>query len=79
MTLLEILPKNEFGEIVLAPGKSIAGEVHDATASPAWFAETFPDLAHATVPLADGQYAKLKAIDSYWAQNAERWRDEGLI
>lgn len=79
MTLLEILPKTEAGEIILTPGKKIAGEYHDSTASPTWFAETFTDLAQATVPLTDEQYSKLTAIDSYWAQNAERWRDDGLI
>ena len=55
-------------------GVDLPGEV-----DPAWFAKAFPELAEATVPLTDEQYAQLCGIDRFWAANAERWRDEGRI
>lgn len=79
MRLIDALPKSPDGMIVLNPagesgGTSIAGEV-----SPALFTELFPELANAPVPLDSGTFAALKSIDRFWAENAERWRSEGII
>lgn len=78
MTLIDVLPK-EFGKIVLSPGGSINGENIDAHVDQQWFINNFPEIANAEVPLTDEQLQKLKNIDVYWKQNAERWRLEGLI
>lgn len=80
MTLLQALPKDSDGEIVLNPagmtsdGKVLVGAV-DATA----FANNFDALAGASVPLSDADFAALKAIDEFWSANADTWRAAGLI
>ena len=77
MTLLDALTIDNI--IRLSPGGSADGQPIVGDVDPAWFAETFPMLAEASVPLTDEQYAQLKAVDPFWAQNAERWRAEGRI
>lgn len=77
MTLLEALTVDD--QILLSPAGSDNGQPIDGVVDPMWFAKTCPELAQATVPLTDEQYAQLHAIDHYWAQNAARWRSEGRI
>ena len=77
MTLLEAITTGS--SIILSPAGSDNGQLIVGEADPVWFADAFPELAQAPVPLADGQYAQLCAIDRFWAQNAERWRAEGRI
>ena len=77
MTLLDAITTDDI--IELSPGGSADGQPIDGEVDPAWFAETFPALAEAVVPLTGEQYAQLCGIDQFWATNAERWRAEGRI
>jgi hypothetical protein len=77
MTLLEAITADD--QIVLSPAGSDIGQPIDGVVDPMWFAGAFSALAQATVPLTDEQYAELRGIDAFWAQNAERWRSEGRI
>lgn len=77
MSLLDAIATD--GLILLAPGGISDGQPIDGTVDAEWFAVQFPALAQSPVPLAAEQYSKLKAIDSFWAANAERWRAEGRI
>ena len=79
MTLLDKLPRSENGEIILSPGGKVDGTPVNTTVSPVWFSENFPDLATAELPLTEDLFQRLRGIDPYWRQNAERWRSEGLI
>lgn len=79
MTLIDKLPKNEEGQIILSPGGSINGKPVDGVVEPTWFSENFPEIANAEVPLGDKEYQALRGIGDFWRQNAERWRAEGLI
>ena len=82
MTLLEALPKDGRGQIVLDP----AGTVGDppqpvpGTCDPTGLQTNFPGLAGAAVPLSAADYAALQAIDVVcWAPNAQKWRAAGII
>ncbi len=77
MTLLEAITVDD--QVLLSPAGSDSGQPIDGEVNPAWFAKAFPELAQATAPLSDEQYSKLKAIDTFWAANADRWRAEGRI
>lgn len=79
MTLLEAFPKDADGMILLDPAGEVNGQPVSGTVNPEWFVTTFPTLASAHVPLDNESFAALKAIDPYWAQNADRWRAQGLI
>lgn len=76
MTLVDAITDDV---ILLSPAGSAEGHLIDGEVDPVWFAEAFPVLAEATVPLTDEQYAQLCGIDRFWAANAERWRAEGRI
>lgn len=79
MRLLDALPKNAEGYIVFSPGGRVNGQLTDGLVDPFWFETNFSSLASATVPLSDVDFFALRNIDEYWAQNADRWRAEGLI
>lgn len=78
MSLVEAIT-GENGVIVLDPGAMIDGQGQVGFVEPEWFQTTFPALAAAPVPLSSDDFAELKAIDSFWSQNADRWRQEGRI
>ena len=77
MTLLECIVED--GIIILDPAGKQNGQHLTGGVSPEWFVQNYPDLATATLPLTQEHFEKLKNIDKYWTQNAERWRSEGLI
>ena len=79
MLLVDVLPKNSDGDIVISPGGMIVGEPVDGTVNVDWFKANYPQFANAEVPLSDEQYQALQNIDAFWKQNAERWRAEGII
>jgi hypothetical protein len=79
MTLLDALPRTEQGEILLSPAGMIDGVEVEGSVKQEWLAQILPEVATATVPLSAEALERLKNIDSYWAQNATRWRDEGRI
>ena len=76
--LSDVLPKID-NQIVLSPGGKVEGELVDGYVSVDTFNEMFPHLATAETPLSTELFTELRAIDKYWAMNAERWRAEGLI
>lgn len=79
MTLLEALPKNNDGQIVLSPAGEQDGKPLEGTVDPNWFETVFPTLANAEVPLSDENFQALRSIDMFWTANADKWRDAGLI
>ena len=74
MKLIEVIAKGDI--ITLSPANS---EGTEGEVLVSWFEDNFNDLSISTVPLSEGKYNQLKAIDDYWKINAERWRNEGLI
>jgi len=79
MTLLEVMPKNSDGQIVLSPAGEQDGKPLEGTVDPSWFVTTFPALANAVVPLSEDNLQALRSIDAFWAANADKWRVAGLI
>jgi hypothetical protein len=79
MNLLDVLPKDFMGYIILNPGGSMNGKPIEGYVDPEWVKVNYGTLAAASVPMTNEQLAELKAIDEYWSQNADRWRVEGLI
>ena len=78
--LKDILLKNDEGNIILSPaGKDENNNYFDGDITVNNFENIFPDLANATVPLADTQYQDICDIDEFWKVNAEKWRAKGLI
>lgn len=76
---LDVIPTDEDGMICLSPAGLADGEPIDGVVDKEWFRNSFPDLATAPVPLSQGLFDELCAIDSFWSQNAQKWRAEGLI
>jgi len=79
MTLIDVLPKDSMGQIILSPGGTVDNQEVDGYVSPEWFQNNFPALADATAPLSDADFIALKSIDDFWSINADRWRAQGLI
>ncbi len=80
MTLIDVLPKDWRGQIILSPGgETVDGTFINGTVDPDWFNVNFPNLANATTPLSESDFADLKAIDKYWSTNADKWIEDGLI
>jgi len=79
MVLINALPKDKEGNIVMSPVGKINNKYVDGTVSVDWFKVTFSDLANEDVPLSAEGYERLKSIDDYWKQNAEKWRATGII
>lgn len=77
--MIDALPKNEDGLIILKPAGSIDGNLIGGEVDPNWFVEHFEELAHSIVPLTEEKYSDLKSIGQFWATNAKRWRDQGII
>ena len=78
MRLVDILSDGR-GLIHLSPCGDIEGALQECHVDIEWFMDTFPKLAVAICPLDNDSFMRLKSIDEYWCQNAERWRSEGLI
>lgn len=79
MTLVEVLPKDRDGNIIFSPGGVIDGKPVDGIVNPDWLQTTFPLLASAVVPLTNEDFIILKEIDIFWNENANRWRNQGII
>lgn len=80
MDLLNVLPKDEEGLIILSPGGRDPNGVYvDGYVNPQWFGNSFPSLVSASVPLSDVDFANLKLIDEFWSMNADGWRASGII
>lgn len=79
MTLVEALPKNDEGQIALDPGGIVDGEPSPGGVDVQWFEINFPELAQASCPINNDQLLILQSIDSFWAENAVRWRADGII
>lgn len=79
MSLINALPKNDEGNIILSPGGKCEDILLDGEVEIDWFVKNYPELANSEVPLIDENFAALKSIDDYWEQNAIQWRAGGFI
>jgi hypothetical protein len=82
-TFIETLPKftNEYGQeaFEMSPGAKSGDEYLDGYVRVEWFKTVFPDIANATIPLAQDRYEALKAIGDFWKINAINWRKNGTV
>jgi hypothetical protein len=82
-TFIEKMPKylNEFEQEVFAmtPVAKSGDDYMDGYVRVEWFKTVFPNIANATLPLADDKYNALKAIGDFWKINAINWRKNGTI
>lgn len=90
MTVLQALPRNDDGHIVLKSAGRITrvdettGEaeeiVLDVCTTEDAVVSLFGDLVHAEVPVSEQTYnALLAASSDAWREQWERWRSEGII
>ena len=85
MTLIEALPRDEDGFIVLR-GAAVShageetGQPVDALATEETLRTMFGDAVDTNVPLSDGQFENLLQISTpLWKAQWQRWRSEGII
>jgi len=76
--LVDVLPKDENGQIILDPAGKMGEETYAGTVNAEWFVNVF-QVAIASVPLSDADFATLKGIDDFWGINAYKWREQGII
>jgi len=84
MTILEVLPRNDEGFIVLAGAAVIqrGGEEMriDAYTTDEAVIALFGDLVESQVPITQEQYdALIDASSAMWKEQWQRWRGEGVI
>ena len=77
--LIDVLPKDANGQIVLLAAGEISGEIVGGMSDPSWLTTNFAALSAASTPLSSTDFASLQAIGPYWAQSADTWRAQGLI
>ncbi|MCE5220049.1 MAG: hypothetical protein LLF98_01975 [Clostridium sp.] len=78
MTLIEALPKNEDGQIILNPGGIMDGVSIQCTVDTRWFETNYSNIANVEVPLTQEQLNILK-IDVFWSENVDKWKMQGII
>ncbi len=80
MTLIEALPRDGEGAIVL-PAAAIQGNTElSGTTTAEFVLEAFGAFAGKTVPLGGGDYESLLAASSpVWRRNWRRFREAGVI
>ncbi len=76
--LVDVLPKDTNGQIILNPAGKIRSELVSGTVDPTWFKASYP-VASSNVPLSTTDFATLKGIDQFWSANADVWRSQGLV
>lgn len=79
MTILDVLPKDDEGKIILEPAGEYQGKAIKGSVSPSFLTENFREIATSELPLSEELFNQLKGIDRFWSVNVEKWRSEGLI
>lgn len=80
MALLDVLPRNERGQIKLPVGAVTDEGALEGEIAPETFSGIFADYCALTVPLSAEQYAALLAASSpVWRLNWQKFRELGII
>lgn len=80
MTLMDVLPKNNNGQVEIPIGAKTGENVYPGTVDPDWLSQVFADFVNKEVPLSDVDYqALLNASTPNWKLNWEEFRRQGII
>jgi len=79
MTLIDVLPKDFEGNIILNPAGEYKGDYVEGSVNPSFLEKHFSEISSAELPLSEDLFEQLKRIDRFWKINAEKWRENGLI
>jgi len=81
MTFVEVLPKDENGQIIFSPGakNNVTGEYEDGKVNPEWLKNAFPNIANDEMPFSKEHYDFLNNADIFWKVNMINWRKNGVL